>query len=530
MSKAIKNSLSTPVPQSEQADPRQVKNSAGGYTFTVNDKARLTRFLILGTDGGTYYVGEKKLTQDNINFLRAIIERDETMVIETVREISLDGRAYRNSPAIFAVAALFAWGKTKPQELVREVCRNSTMMFEWADYVDLLGGWGRSKVNAVANWYASQSPQSLAMQVIKYRQRNGRTHRDMLRLSHVGRHGDHKIPEDIANFVLGKGPTTYAESDGINDTIRGFLWAQEALSVDEAMAVMRSYSLPWEAFPTKFHTEPKFWKTLFENGNIQGQALLRNVTRFAKLGLFNDMIFARAFAEKLNDDAMIARTRLHPFQYLLAYTAYERGHDIRDRSKVWTVQPVIKSALDDAFYKAFKYVEPAGKRTMIALDVSASMRNNIPGLEIPSTMITAVMSMTIARTEPYYQIMGFAYDFRDLGIAPSMSLSETMSRTYNHSFGGTDCGKPMTYALERKIAVDTFLIMTDNETWAGNIHPHHALEKYRQAMGIDARMIVAGTEPTPFSIANPSDAGMLDICGADSNLPKLVAEFSAGRI
>lgn len=42
--------------QSEPADPRQVTNAAGGYTFTVDDQARLHRFLTLGTGGGTYYV------------------------------------------------------------------------------------------------------------------------------------------------------------------------------------------------------------------------------------------------------------------------------------------------------------------------------------------------------------------------------------------------------------------------------------------------------------------------------------------
>jgi 60 kDa SS-A/Ro ribonucleoprotein len=43
------------TPQSEQADPSQVQNSAGGFSFTVDPAARLRRFLVLGTDGGTYY-------------------------------------------------------------------------------------------------------------------------------------------------------------------------------------------------------------------------------------------------------------------------------------------------------------------------------------------------------------------------------------------------------------------------------------------------------------------------------------------
>jgi 60 kDa SS-A/Ro ribonucleoprotein len=50
-----------------------VPNSAGGYAFPVDDWARLDRFLILGSEGGSYYAGERSLTQENAQAaLRAI--------------------------------------------------------------------------------------------------------------------------------------------------------------------------------------------------------------------------------------------------------------------------------------------------------------------------------------------------------------------------------------------------------------------------------------------------------------------------
>ena len=33
--------------------------------------------------------------------------------------------------------------------------------------------------------------------------------------------------------------------------------------------------------------------------------------------------------------------------------------------------------------------------------------------------------------------------------------------------GGTDCAQPMLYAKRKKLAVDVFIVYTDNETWAG---------------------------------------------------------------
>ena len=48
------------TPQTEPVLGRtdQVKNSAGGYVFAVDDWTRATRFIILGTQSGTYYASE----------------------------------------------------------------------------------------------------------------------------------------------------------------------------------------------------------------------------------------------------------------------------------------------------------------------------------------------------------------------------------------------------------------------------------------------------------------------------------------
>jgi 60 kDa SS-A/Ro ribonucleoprotein len=88
----------------------------------------------------------------------------------------------------------------------------------------------------------------------------------------------------------------------------------------------------------------------------------------------------------------------------------------------------------------------------------------------------------------------------------------------------------MTVALERKLKFDAFVVLTDNETWAGNIKPFQALRKYRDAMGIDARLIVVGMTATPFSIADPSDRGMLDVVGFDASAPAFMSDFIRGEL
>ena len=69
-----------------------------------------------------------------------------------------------------------------------------------------------------------------------------------------------------------------------------------------------------------------------------------------------------------------------------------------------------------------------------------------------------------------------------------------------------------------------FVIYTDNETWAGQIHPVQALQTYRERTGA-AKLVVVGMASNGFSIADPDDADMLDVVGFDTAAPGLIADF-----
>lgn len=527
---ALKNVNIKTTPQRESARPDQIKNNEGGFVFGVSDKSRLERFLILGTDGGTYYASEKKITGQNVTFLRELIQRDEALVRETLVNVSTQGRAYKNSPALFALALLFVDGtdKAAARAAVLKVARTSTHLFEFAQYIENLGGWGRAKRSAIADWYQSQEVDKLAYQLVKYRQRDGWTHRDLLRLSHpVG------LDPNVVNFALGK---THEVGPRI---ISGFEIIQAATDERQVLNALESFpNLPWETIPTQFLKSAKIWQKLFYNGQLNGQALVRNITRLARIGAFDDMVFAKDYADRLTSLDMMIATRLHPINYLNALVTYSegqmgrgRGYYGNSRNKDWKHTGVIADALNDGFHLSFKAVEPANKRTMVGVDVSASMGwENALGIDLTPSQISAAMAMVIARTEPFHQINGFQHQFVDLGITAKTNLVDAMKKVSGLTFGGTDCSLPMQHALANKIEVDTFVIITDNETAHGRIHPFQALKEYRQKMQIDARLAVIGVTSTGFSIADPKDRGMMDFVGFDANAPKVLADFSAGRL
>lgn len=184
MSNAIKNLASAnrtarvATPQTRRTPGRtdEVKNNAGGYVFAVSDKDRLERFLILGTDGGTYYASEQKLTEQNVSFVKNLIRSDERLVVDTLVSVAVNNRAAKNSPSIYTLALVLSEGKDKAYlratDVVNKVVRTGTHLFEFCTYIDSLGGWGRAKRSAVAGWYEGKTADQIAYQAVKYRSRS----------------------------------------------------------------------------------------------------------------------------------------------------------------------------------------------------------------------------------------------------------------------------------------------------------------------------------------------------------------------
>lgn len=92
-------------------------------------------------------------------------------------------------------------------------------------------------------------------------------------------------------------------------------------------------------------------------------------------------------------------------------------------------------------------------------------------------------------------------------------------------FGGTDCAKPMLWALEAGVKADAFVVYTDNETWFGQMHPVQAWQGHARKTGIPAKLVVVAMTSGGFTIADPNYAGMLDVVRFDAAAPQVISDF-----
>lgn len=545
------------TPQSEPARKDQVKNNAGGFTFTISEASQLHRFLTIGTAGGTYHVGEKKLTKDNAQVVIDFAERSAPVLISKAVEISQGGRAPSNDPALFALAAAAGLGdkayRQKALDMLPLVARTGSHLLTFVEYVEMFRGWGPQLVRGVRRWYTDERParkdgsvpdqaEWLAYQLLKYKQRNSWSQRDVLRLCARKSGGTYDadrrvldpVQADIFAYVM-KG----ADSERLPELVHTaegahFIVKTMPDGAKRTAAWVRliegNSSLSWEMLPSEALKEAAVWRALFDNGNLPPAAMLRNLSRLTNLGVLKqgDAWTQHAMAW-LSDSDRLTRARVHPISILLALKTYAQGHSIRGKG-TWTPVSTVTDGLDAAFYAAFGAVEASGKRLEVALDISGTMAHPAGGLPISCREVVAAMSMVTMAAEKRASIYGFGHSYMPLDISPRRRLDDIVSYTMGLGMQRTDCALPMVTALKEKREVDVFQIWTDNETWYGRIHPHQALEQYREKMGIDARLEVVAVVPTNFSIADPLDPRQLDVSGFDSAVPNLLSAHARGDL
>lgn len=550
-----------------EALPGQVANSGGGFSFEVDDWTRLDRFLVLGSEGGSYYASERKLTKDNAKCVERCIKSDGSRTVARIVEISDEGRAPKNDPAILALAMCAKLGDEATRRAayvaMPKVCRIGTHLMHFAEYMEAFGGWGRGARNAVGRWYTGKTTSDLAHQMVKYQSRDNWSNKDLLRLAHV------KAPNDEYNTLFRWAGAQYNEEKAklaMTDADRALygdvvssvpealqiVWAFEqakkAKSAKEVIKLVEQYNLPREGVPTQFLTEAGVWAALLPKMGLT--AMLRNLATMTRAELLKPLSNETKFVvDKITNQEALQKARVHPIAVLTALKTYAAGHGFRG-SNTWTPVQAVCDALDDAFYKSFKAVIPAGKRFVLGLDVSGSMNGpdvaGVPGLSprvasCAMSLITAAteaMTTTIAFSSGttggtyswYGRNSGAQQPVTEVNISPRDRLDTVVkkSEALSVGMGATDISLPFIWAQQKKIEADVFVIYTDSEINSG-IQPVVALRNYRKATGINAKLIVCGMVANQFTIADPNDNGMLDCVGFDTATPAIMSQFVADK-
>lgn len=541
------------IPQTEPLDARQVQNHQGGFIYEVTPVQRLERFLILGSDAATYYQSAREITRENARIVEEMWLSDPNLTAGLIVGISTAGRAPKNDPAIFALAMGAVSTNDEARKLalmsVSSVCRTGTHLFQFVKTAMALGkGWGRGMKRAVANWYDNKDVDKLAYQVVKYRMREALRHENVLDLAHPNPGGD-EARKNLYAWLVDSDETKAAKRaeqhrDRIavpnRDVMPALIKAHEAAmatsKASELLPIIKANpSLPWEALPTWANADPDVQKELLPNMGLT--ALIRNLGNLTRIGAITPMSPQEHLVRlKLTAGDDLHKSRVHPMAVLTALKVYAGGVALQGGGRpmygskpanTWSPNQKIVDALDKAFYLAFANAPRTGKRFFLGIDVSHSMSAPVSGsAALSCAEAAAALALVTVRTEDNTFVGRFNTGIQPVSFGDRTRLDDVLKQTSKINGGGTDCSLPMIYAMANGIPAEVFVVITDNETAHGRIHPMEALREYRRKTGINAKLIVMAMTATNFSIADPKDGGALDIVGFDASTPALIAEFA----
>lgn len=540
-------------PQSKPIKGREAEmeqNQNGGYSFSLDNESQLKRFLIIGAEDGvaklsrgtapyafvrkaSHSLDARQLTVKNTSKIVDLIKKFPKRAFNITYSMATSNpaRLPKMDTAIFVMGLLIKYGTPETKKAVLESmpawARIPTHLFKFLNTCkDLEIGLGsRSMKRAISNWYLSKDHGQLAYHLAKYRNREGWTHRDVLRIAHP------KTDDDVVNSIFNWATSGEVSNLALDNSLKYLHIVDNArkgeLSKRGLIRAIESHGLTHEMVANDMLKDKGVWKALLKK--MPMTAMIRNLGRMSSIGLMGPLSDSEGIVLNALTPERIKRTRIHPMAFLIAKRQYEAGRGLRG-SLTWTPRRSIVEALEKAFYASFENVESTGKRFFIGLDVSGSMSTGcvmgIPGFCPREASIA--LSLILLKTEERTFIGGFSTKFVPLEVFGSDTISEATGKTNRLPFGGTDCAAPILYAMKHNIKADVFVVYTDNDTWYGQMHPSDALKEYRKKTGINAKLIVNGLLANSHTIADPQDPGMMDIFGFDTSQPQIVREFVLG--
>ena len=573
-----KSNQTTPIKGKEHL---MHENNAGGYTFTITDTDYILRCLILGTTNNTYYNDARQLSQVCITFLNKLINDGKgSLLVDTIAKVYEEGRAPKQDLTLMALAIASSCSdlvtRKKAYKIVSKL-RTLTHVYTWKDYHKTASnskGMGKLSKTALCYLFKNMTPMQLSYQVTKYPHRKVSkevwSFIDLIRCIHLKSDKLNLETQYVLKHTIkGKDEASKFVVNNLeikNSPVVAYMCAVDRVkeltdTEDNRVELIKTtyeFNLAREVLPTWAFNYADVWKALLLNREqtkvtMPLTALIRNLGVMSNKGVFEDALTMSLVTEHLKNENIIKKARLHPVNILIALMTYKTGHGEKGKL-TWDPNTKIIEALNNAFYKSFKYVEPTNKRIMHGIDCSGSMTSPIPCLQqLTAHQAASVLALTMCKIESksYQEFVGFSglrnksiYStiqgvnsaLIQLCIRPDMSIDEVCKVTQLSDFGTTDCSLPIEIAIEKFKSsngknglYDVFIIYTDNETYAGHRHPSDALREYRKLTGIPAKMVVIACTPTSSSIADPTDGGMLDVIGFDTNAPEIVLNFIRGN-
>lgn len=303
----------------------------------------------------------------------------------------------------------------------------------------------------------------------------------------------------LYGYLIGKPHDVLA----LPDAVKAF----EAFKRDQALPVPEVPFQMLTSLPlTKAH-----WVQIAETAGWQ--MLRQNLNTFARNGVFEVEGFAERLAARLRDPDEVRRSRVFPYQLMVAFSTIDAR-----------VPEVVRDALQDAMEIALANVPVVEGCVVVCPDVSGSMSSPVTGYRRGSTSavrcidVAALVAAALLRRNPTTRVLPFENDVVDVRLNARDTVLTNAQKLAAIGGGGTNCSAPLARLVSERAKVDLVVFVSDNQSWVDATgHPHQGTATMQQwqklkAMNPRAQLVCIDIQPYTTVQAKPS-ADVLNVAG-----------------
>jgi 60 kDa SS-A/Ro ribonucleoprotein len=476
------------------------RNPEGFPSFQRSLEEAYLQVLLTNTLTGTFYASESKLLDQSLKLHTEIAQQDPGFMARAIgyarnkglmRLQPIVGLAYLAKADLALFHKVFSQVIRTPGDLVDfiEIVRGGVVP----------GGMGRSIKRAINSWLNGMS----SYHALKYnRSGQGYGLRDVLRLTHP--QPVNLVQDSIFLWLTDREKWL---SDEAKRSLVPQLDAFEHLKrieagedQTEARVLIKVGRLPYEVVTGVIKPDVETWRELMVQ--MPYFALLRHLNTLQRAGVTSDKENARYIAGRLSNLDALHKARVLPFRLFMAYHMFtpESGAERR-----------ISEALVDALEGAFENMPDLGDNICIAPDVSGSMRMGSVSRNSKTRCIdiAGIFTAAMLKSSEDAIVLPFENHVVDVKLSRRDSAMTTSEKLARIGGGGTAVSAPVSYLLDRKIAVDTFIGITDNIEWARDQSGRHGFlptwNLYKERVAPQAKAFLITIAPYRHAVA-PTDA------------------------
>lgn len=295
-------------------------------------------------------------------------------------------------------------------------------------------------------------------------------------------------------------------------------------------AFKRDPSLPVPEVPfqmlTAMHLTKEHWVQIAETAGWQ--MLRQNLNTFARHGVFEVEGFAGKLARRLADAGEVKRSRVFPYQLMVAFMNVDPS-----------VPQIVRDALQDGMEVALANVLSLGANVAVCPDVSGSMGSPVTGLRKGSTSVVrcidvaALVAASVLRRNPTARVLPFENDVVDVHLNARDTVMTNAAKLAAVGGGGTNCSAPLARLIEERSKVDLVVFVSDNQSWVdATAHPHQGtgmMQEWRKlkAMNPKAKLVCIDIQPYATVQAKP-EPDILNVGGFSDRVFDVIGSFVSG--